>query len=837
MIKGNKDIEGKTDLVTITIDGTELKVADKSSIIEAAESIGIHIPVLCDFKSMRPFGACKICTVEAIDAKGSKMRAACVLKASDGLIINTQHPEAIRTRHDALISIIERHPLECTICDKSGECELQDLVDQFAIMESPTDKEKLNIPPVYDNPFIAREMSKCMLASMCRRCVRICKDIQGVEALDYVREGVQYIVPKNAQVLDCEFCGQCVAACPVGCIIDATFKNKLRAWDCVKTTTVCPHCGVGCNLEINTYRNQFMRVTTEPNFGINKGWLCVRGRFGCDYVQSDKRLNTPLVKDGNSHKVASWEQAYKTAAERLSSIIEQHGADSVSAVLSARASNQSNQAMIQFMRNVIGSENIGATVSYKQPALIEAMAATRGTYHGSASLQDIADSEVVVCGGFGFVQSHPVIANMIFKAVQDNRAKVVGIGSADHKLTGIKKSIFLTPKPGCELNVYIALAKAVSELPDKETKGLEKVKRYKSFTNALGSYEYAKLLDGTGISQAEVKKAAETIGAASKVTFIISPEDEAAVHDIEAATAFCNLALISNTDDKAICRLLPTWEKVNTLGVLDMLSGLDGDIKRILGGIIEGRIKALLVMGDDLLNDFSVHDRLREKLENLELLVVIDPLQTAMTEIADIALPCTTLMECDGTVTNIEGRVQRLGRALFPAENIKPEPEILQQLAKAMGKELHLQGVTARVQEAMVVKNAGFVALKARELSEGESKIGGLRAMVGKDLFHHGKLTEASANIAKLERKGCIYLNPTDAEQVGITDGDTLSLSNHKVEIKAIARINRHLAVPKGAIHIPSSELDMANQLDLLYSLADYLEGKPPQRTYLNIKK
>jgi len=375
-------------MVTFKIDDKKVTVRKLSTILDAARKLDIPIPTLCHHPELSPYGGCRLCIVEI---KGSpKPVAACTTFARDGMEVITTSPNLEKLRRTTLELILSDHPNDCMVCERSGDCKLQELAYFYGIRENRFKGERRIYAKKDNNPFLERDMEKCIL---CGQCVRICDEIQGVGAIDFAYRGLKTkICPPFEKDLNCEFCGQCVAVCPTGALTGKMWTNKGRQ-NFIEVDTVCPYCGCGCNLTLYVKRNKIIRVSSKEDT-INEGWLCAKGRFGYGFVHSPDRLKKPLIRiapkeqsaislqQSNPHlppfskgghggifnseifREVSWEEAFDYIAKRLKEIKEKYGPDSISGLSSARCTNEENYLFQKFMRAAIGTNNVDHCARY-----------------------------------------------------------------------------------------------------------------------------------------------------------------------------------------------------------------------------------------------------------------------------------------------------------------------------------------------------------------------------------------------------------------------------------------------------------------------------------------
>jgi predicted molibdopterin-dependent oxidoreductase YjgC len=343
--------------VSLTIDGRPVSVARGTTILEAARSLDIDIPVLCNHAKLHRTGACRVCIVEV---SGTPMTS-CTTTAEDGMEVTTNSPYIEGLRRDLVDLILSDHPNDCMVCEKAGSCELQELAYKYEIRKPVFSGERRIYAKRDGNPFIERDMEKCVL---CGRCVSVCGDVQGVGAIDYAYKGFgTKICPPFERDLSCEFCGQCVAVCPTGALMGRSSLGKGRHRDIRRVETVCPYCGCGCNLTLHVSKNEVIRVSSEPDT-LNEGWLCVKGRFGFNFINSPDRLQQPLLRKDGKLTPATWDEALGYISERLVAIRSESGPDAVAGLSSARCTNEENYLFQKFLRAGIGTNNVDHCARY-----------------------------------------------------------------------------------------------------------------------------------------------------------------------------------------------------------------------------------------------------------------------------------------------------------------------------------------------------------------------------------------------------------------------------------------------------------------------------------------
>jgi len=381
-------------MVTLTIDGKKVTVRKLSTVLDAARKLNIPIPTLCHHPELSPYGGCRLCIIEIKDL--ARPVTACTTFAREGMEVITTSPYLEKLRKTTLELLLSDHPNDCMVCERAGDCTLQELAYFYDIRENRFVGEKRPFIKKDENPFVERAMEKCIL---CGQCVRVCDEIQGVGAIDFAYRGLKTkICPPFEKDLDCEFCGQCVAVCPTGALTGKMWAQKGRQQDVRTVDTVCPYCGCGCNISLHVRRNEVIRVSSKEDT-INEGWLCAKGRFGYEFIHNSDRLTKPLIrispkegfefssqspsfnpppgKGGNGgvrsspltphnsrFKEVSWDEAFDYIAKRLKEIKDSYGPDSIGGLSSARCTNEENFLFQKFIRAVIGTNNVDHCARY-----------------------------------------------------------------------------------------------------------------------------------------------------------------------------------------------------------------------------------------------------------------------------------------------------------------------------------------------------------------------------------------------------------------------------------------------------------------------------------------
>ncbi len=346
-----------SDRIKITINGIKTACEKDETILSAAKRIGVEIPTLCNDERLEPYGGCRLCIVEV---KGvPRPLPSCTTPIADSMKIITENKMINRIRKNLISLLLSNHPNDCMRCEKTGDCALQDLSYRYDVDGARYEGERWNLPIKDDNPFITYEPNKCIL---CGRCVRICNEVVMAGTIDLTGRGFNSMPDtafgKPRSLENCEFCGQCVSTCPVGALRDKKAAGKGRSYEMKKVRTTCSYCGTGCNFDLNVKDNKVVKVTSAYDAPVNHGNLCIKGRYGYDFIHNDERIKTPLIRDGNGFHEAGWDEALELTAKKFKALMKKYGNDRIGAFSSSRCTNEENFLLAKFVRTVFRSNNV-----------------------------------------------------------------------------------------------------------------------------------------------------------------------------------------------------------------------------------------------------------------------------------------------------------------------------------------------------------------------------------------------------------------------------------------------------------------------------------------------
>jgi len=343
--------------VRLRINDREVAVEQGTTIFEAAREAGIDIPHLCYREDLTATAACRLCMVEVEGARN--LVASCAAPATNNAKVYTDTERVRKARRQVIELLLSDHPYDCMTCEKSGACKLEKYAYELGVRKPRFFGEQHDYPVRSTNPFFERDYNKCIL---CARCVTVCHEIQYCEAVDQSRRGfdtkVAALFDRSMSETPCVYCGNCVSVCPTGALSEKAGRGEGRTWEMKKVPTTCSYCGVGCTLVLNVKEDRIVKVTSDRTLGMNKGWTCVKGRFGFDYVHSPDRLTTPLVREEGRFRPAGWDEALDRVAAGLDKVKKEHGPDSIGILVSAKCTNEENYLLQKLARAAIGTNNV-----------------------------------------------------------------------------------------------------------------------------------------------------------------------------------------------------------------------------------------------------------------------------------------------------------------------------------------------------------------------------------------------------------------------------------------------------------------------------------------------
>ena len=410
------------DRVKLTIDGQEISAEPGTLLINAAKQAGIEIPAFCYYEGYSLQAACRMCLVEV--EKAPKMMAACTLPVAEGMVVRTQTAQVASARKSTLEFLLTNHPLDCPVCDKGGECELQDMVFRYGAGESRYTETKLHRDEQQWSPVVFFDAPRCIL---CFRCVRVCNEGMGVGALGVINRGaVSEIAPNMGDHLNCDECGMCIDICPVGALTSGIYRYKTRPWEMEHVSTICTHCSNGCKTTLGVRNDHIIRGNNRDRSGINGEFLCIKGRYGFDFTDHPERLQAPLIRRDGKLEPASWSEALAYTARRFTELKSKNALFGI--VGSAHLTNEENFYLQKFGRQVLNTNSIDHQRSGDIVTLLDALSGTTGTL---ATMDDFYKSKAILVIGADLALEQPLISFQIRANFRHHNAHVFTVTSKD----------------------------------------------------------------------------------------------------------------------------------------------------------------------------------------------------------------------------------------------------------------------------------------------------------------------------------------------------------------------------------------------------------------------
>ena len=661
--------EKKDELVHLTIDDIPIAVPPGTLVWAAAQQAGIEIPIYCYHPKMPPLGACRMCFVE-IEKVPKPPQTACTTPVSEGMIVHSKTEKVIKARKGTLEFLLINHPLDCPICDKGGECDLQDFTMRHGPGGTRFDQYKRHYPkpvPVSDRVMLDRE--RCIL---CQRCTRFSSEIPMDNGLVMISRGYKMEVGTAPdQAFDSIFSGNTVEMCPVGALTATAYRFKARPWELKRTPSVCNNCSVGCNVRVDVRVDKVMRLMSRTNDDVDDGWLCDRGRWDFDFVNS-QRLRTPLIRRTGQLVAATWDEAFYMIAARLRDIISKHSARAVGGIGSTRTTNEEAYLFQKLLREVIGTPNVDHHHGY--------FPGPRDTLTGKPwmmtnSIAEIEKASHIVLIAADPYERQPILDLRIKKAMRGG-ARIYIVNARETELDRFAAQKITIPQHGAGAAAKVLLDSVVrqekSKAPSTNDKGRVRIDPARTF--------------GTEVT-AQLRSLAHEIAEARGAIILydematLEPGCENLAEDLQA------LAVVTGNIDRPGAGVGPLFEDANSLGARDM-----GLLPDALPGykaapetgmtyaemLSSSDIKALYVMGANPARHLELPS-------GLEFLVVQDITLTSTAQQADVVLPAVTFAEKDGSMTNVDHHVQAIWHALRPLPGAKADWEIISEIARRMG--------------------------------------------------------------------------------------------------------------------------------------------------------
>jgi len=676
-----------------------------------------YVPTLCDAPNLEPFGACRVCSVDvALVANGPrKVQASCHTPAVVSSYIYTDSQRVTRLRKNIMELVLTDHPLDCLICEVNNNCELQTVAARVGIrkVRYPEGKNHLDRTKDLSHAYMTTDFSKCI---NCGRCVRACDEVQGQMVLNMAGRGFDAHIVKDFETTfadsSCVSCGACAQACPTSAISDI-FESKAVVAD-KKVRTVCTYCGVGCNLEVAVADDKVKSIQAPYDAAVNQGHTCLKGRYAFSFYNHPDRLRTPMIRKNGELQPATWDEAYDYIAHRLTEIKAQHGPDAIAAISSARCTNEENYLMQKFLRAVIGTNNIDscARVCHSPTAL--GMQRAFGTGAATNSIIDLKYTDAIMVIGANPTDAHPVTGAKLKQFAMKGKTTIV----IDPRRTELARyaTHHLQLKPGTNVALLnMMLYYIITEGLEDQTFIENRTEGYDEFKQQILNLSIDELEQVTGVDRNKVKSAARAYATAPNAMSFHGLGVTEHSQGTYTVMLISDLAMITGNIGRRGVGVNPLRGQNNVQGAADMgcqphqgagyMDAYDPEINKkyalhykteiptrkglkipeMYDAAIEGKLKALWLMGEDVVQtDPNTHHVLKA-MSNLELVVVQEIFMSETCKQAHVVLPAASFLEKSGTFTNGERRIQKVQKVVEPIEGTRPDGQILVDIMQRMG--------------------------------------------------------------------------------------------------------------------------------------------------------
>ena len=820
--------------VTCIINGKNVTVPAGTTIINAAKKLGITITSFCYQPDLRPWGSCQMCVVNVLGRRGGT-QISCATPVRDGMEVATHDEVSYKARQDLLKLFLIDHALDCPTCDASGECQLQDATYEYGVAENPFHRPKRVREVAHFSDLIDFKHDRCVT---CSQCIRTCEEVIGASAITMANRGLEStIIPAFGNSLydtDCTHCGMCVQVCPVGALTDRDYGD--HPWEMQTVRSVCGFCPVGCSLDVQTREGEIKRAQgSAREYGVNRSYTCVQGRWGYDLVQSPMRLETPLIKEGDGFREASWEEALTVVANRLAS----HRDGTFAALSAPSLTNEDAFVLRQFTHGAMNSPHVDVAGREDYAGGDRAMQRALGGTAVTNSKSELLDAKMFLLVGTNMPETHPVLSYDIHIALRTRDARMVLITPTWNNLCEVA-TVWLQVRPGTEHVALLAMAHViVGETLHAAPYIDARVDGFDGWLDSARAMTAERAATICGVEAKEIERAARLY---AKGSFVRNSSSEAGLYppsaaffgpDIatgpqgeEATAALINLALLTGNIGRAGAGVWPLRDGANQQGALDVDCGPAADglgMSGILDAAADGSVQAMLISALDPAGDADTHRaaRMATALESLDFLVVHDLFLTETAKRADVVLPATTWTEVSGTLTNVDRHVQLLRPALVPLGGSRSLWDALNDLAGLMGDATYYEDAAA-VFDAIAAAVPTYAGLSHQRLDwdggiqwpvasaddsgtpvlyadsfgtpSGRAQLTpgaaplesaaaaeapfGLVLTTNRGPDAHGHLTEAmpAIDLAAITPLSDLAINPADARRRDIVTGDTVRL-------------------------------------------------------------
>jgi len=810
--------------LTITVNGKEAQAPAGALLLHVLRDLGVVVPTLCHDERLTPYGGCRLCVVARRDGRGGLV-AACSATVQRGMEIETDTPEVIESRRRQLQLLVLNHRMECPVCERRGDCRFQDLIYEYGSPEDPLPFERVEAPRDLKSRVIVRDPEKCII---CGKCVRICDEIQGVAAIEIVNRGLEARVSTLLErPLDCEFCGQCVNACPVGALVARPYTSDIPVWQRTASTTTCSYCSCGCQITVETHEGTPLRVTSDATSRPNRGKLCAKGWLGWDMLENAERLETPLLRRDGHLVAVGWNEALDAAATAM-----REANRPFVGMASSRLTSEDAYLMQRFVRSVAGSPHVDLGPVGGVAALVEGMAPVTGSPCSSATLEEMAQADLVLVLRGDPTRTHPLVKTELMQGIRQRGQKLI----LAHALSGGLErhaTMFLPLEPGSEDVLVHGIAAELLSRHAAAGDPLRELPGFSEWQSSVADYTPEIVASHTGVRAEQITEMAAMLAEARKVVAVVVtglgiPGDEGSV---TRATAWL-MSLLGG--DEASPSVLVLGEKANVQGVIDvglhpgLLPGHEaaGDeqgrrkVEALWGAEVppgpgwstkesfsraaRGEVGVLHIVGQDPVAAWPQYFQAQKAIEGAGFVVVQDAFLTPTARLADVVLPVRILGDREGTLVGADGVRRSLNRVRKPPLPLPQDGQVIGELARRLGKDLPIGEQVDREMESLVRRPHGRVSVRRFEAVSPPVQPrarSGMLLDVSPQLFHSGSVTRRSRSLRELAPTVAARLGPSDARELGVENGETIRVVADGRELLLRARLDR--TVRRGTMVVP----------------------------------
>ncbi|HEV7642954.1 MAG TPA: molybdopterin-dependent oxidoreductase [Pyrinomonadaceae bacterium] len=646
-----------TELVKITVNGQEFEVEKGAPLIDVCKEKGFMIPSFCYYSDLELQASCRMCLVRV--EKMPKLQTSCTMTCTDGLNVTTESDEIEKAQRAMSEFLLANHPLDCPVCDRGGECELQEMVFDWGGLDERFSEKKNAYPEKYLSPIVANDQQRCIL---CKRCTRVCSEWMGEDAIEAGNRGVDTVIGTYGGWLNCSQCGNCIEVCPTGTLLDAVYRHETRPWELERTISTDTYGSDGMQLSIGSRGGLVHRIVARDRYvnGLNGEFLDIKSRFGHGFINHPDRIKTPLIRYTKGGKLipASWDAAISFAAEKLKA-----ASGSVGVVASARLTNESIYSLKRFAKEVLNSDDYAVSDAYDLSAFFDSMSAPLATH------RQIRHAATILLIGGEPEEEQTFTAKQMRQAVKNGGAKLIIVNDTPIRLMSAATQ-FVHINPGS----------------------------YDAFVSTFVGN--GKSIDKLGIAQEEFDAVKQTIADTQGDLIIMFGGDISGGAQAMLANSAAGFAAEGRN---VLLHPLPLYN--NSVGANDIMNG-----KKPLADVLKNS-KALYIAG-------SLSEENAALLAGKDFVVVQEMFETKTTAHADVILPAASFAEMDGTYTNNTGFVQRVRQAISPVNQSKPDWVATATLAKEMGVDFAYQMSASNVFAQLADNTPGYDGMRYPHLKD-----------------------------------------------------------------------------------------------------------------------